>query len=78
MRKAWIRFVLWTTIIGACIRLVVTVVLGEPFFGITAYFSRLEYLYVGIGVVIFGVVFGTLFFGIWYVWRGRTKRTQIR
>ena len=74
MLKAWLKFVLWTTVIGVILRFVITRITGQPFFGLLATIQGgIEYLLVIVQLIVAGIVLGTIIFGIWYIVAGRRK-----
>ena len=75
MLKIWLKFVVWTTVIGTILRFIITRITGEPFLGImAAIYGGIEYLFFLIEMIIGGVVLGSIIFGIWYVIAGRKKK----
>lgn len=74
MIKVWLKFVVWTAVIGAMTRFIITRLTGQPFAGILAALAGgKEYLYF-ILEFSFGVVFvGSIIFGVWFLIAGRKR-----
>ncbi len=75
MLKSWLKFVVWTIIIGTIMRFIITRLTGQPFFGLMAtMFGGIEYIFMLIQMIISGVILGSIIFGVWYAFFGRKKK----